>query len=338
MISGKSIFVRIVYQLKKVGTFIAQFLYVQLFITLISLPILVAWGMPFSLLTFVGNLVFNQVLLLFLLLSSVIFFGHILQVPTGWAVYLLEKITSWWLWFMDQVGNEWLVALPAPPWYILIAMGLSALAVCHLRSIRSALKGAAVLSILFGLIFISIRLLYIPKNSLEHVAFQNKQVPILNVGGSIIVIDPGIIGSRICAKSWCEYTLTKALAQKMGASTIDHFIVMQPNILIFDALTMLCQKIPIRTVYIPWWQGRVPVRLWRAFCAFRKVAQSEGIRIIRIDSGPVRVWLPSDYRLIIEPLDKRIKGEGFDYPCLHVVGEIDNIQVNIYSAKSEMCS
>lgn len=331
----KVIPIPLVLRLKKISIFIARFLYVQLFVTLISLPILIAWGMPLSLLTFVGNLIFNQVLMIFLLLSSLVFFGEILSLPTSWPAYLLEKLTQWWLWVMDKAGHEWLMALPVPPWYIIGIIALCTLALCHARSIRSPIKGVMALTILFITIFLGLRFFYIPHTQLHQLACNNKTVPILCAQGKIIVIDPGVIGSRISARSWCEYTLCQSLAQKMGASSIDHFILMQPNILIFDALTSLCQKITIKTIYIPWWNGRVPHRLWRAYATFQHTAKEQGIRIVRIGSYPITIELPKD-RLRIKPLKKRVKGDGFDYPCLQVTGKVDKVKVNIYSAKSGM--
>lgn len=331
----KIIPIPLIARLKRINVFIVRFLYVQLFVTLISLAILISWGMPFSLLTFLGNLIFNQVLMIFLLLSSLVFFGEILRLPTSWPAYLLERLTEWWLWIMDKAGNEWLMALPMPPWYVIGIITLCTLALCHARFIRSHVEGVMAFTILFIIVFLGLRFFYTPRTQLYQAACNNKTVPILSAQGKIIVIDPGVIGSRISARSWCEYTLCPLLAQKMGANIIDHFILMQPNILIFDALTSLCQKITIKTVYIPWWNGRVPHRLWRAYTTFQHMAEKQGIQIVRIGSSQFILELSKE-KLRIKPLKKRIKGDGFDYPCLQVAGKIDNITVNIYSAKSGM--
>jgi hypothetical protein len=51
------------------GAYLVTFTQTQLVITLISLPILVAWGLGYSVMSLVGNLLFSPVLTLFLILS-----------------------------------------------------------------------------------------------------------------------------------------------------------------------------------------------------------------------------------------------------------------------------
>ena len=68
---------------------IIQFLQVQLFLSLASLPILVAWGIPFSLATVAGNFLFSPFLTLFLLLSSLIFFTELIFIPNAWLIFFL---------------------------------------------------------------------------------------------------------------------------------------------------------------------------------------------------------------------------------------------------------
>src|SRR5437763_195216 len=94
---------------KKVKFFIIRFVQLQLFITLFSLPLLISWGIPLSLLSPLGNLIFGPVLTIFLFLSSLIFFSELIGIPNGLLIALLEKITTWWLCIMHANTQSWLV-------------------------------------------------------------------------------------------------------------------------------------------------------------------------------------------------------------------------------------
>src|SRR5262245_46384432 len=109
--------------------YIVRFIHVQLFITLISLPILIAWGMPISLLTFAGNLLLSPVLTVFLLLASLIFFCHMLFIPCGILIKLLEQVTSWWLHAMMVGNNSWLIALKLPSCIFLVFIFIGTLGI-----------------------------------------------------------------------------------------------------------------------------------------------------------------------------------------------------------------
>src|SRR5260370_32295969 len=73
----------------------------QLFISFISLPFLIGWGLPISLLTPVSTLIFGPFLTCFLLISSLIFFLKLFYVPNAALVSCLELITSVWLAFLN---------------------------------------------------------------------------------------------------------------------------------------------------------------------------------------------------------------------------------------------
>lgn len=83
--------------LKKIGPWIGKFLYLQLFISLIAFPLLLCWGLPISLLSPVGNLIFGPFLTVFLFLSSMLFFTELLYLPNGWIASVLDTFTQSWL-------------------------------------------------------------------------------------------------------------------------------------------------------------------------------------------------------------------------------------------------
>src|SRR3972149_9378673 len=101
----------------------------QLFISFISLPFLIGWGLPISLLTPVSTLIFGPFLTCFLLISSLIFFLELFYLPNGALIWCLEKVTSAWLACLSLEQRAWLIGFSKPPLIVLLLIPLIALAI-----------------------------------------------------------------------------------------------------------------------------------------------------------------------------------------------------------------
>jgi len=69
---------------QSIKKFLINFLHSQLIVTLVALPILVAWGLPSSVMTFIGNLVFAPVLTIIIILASLLFFTQLVGISNAW--------------------------------------------------------------------------------------------------------------------------------------------------------------------------------------------------------------------------------------------------------------
>ena len=78
--------------------------------------------------------------------------------------------------------------------------------------------------------------------NIDSLACNKGTVTIIASSNQLIVIDPGVIGRRLSAPSWCEYTLMPHLVKKYGTTVIDQLIILQPNKIIFDALVCTPRK------------------------------------------------------------------------------------------------
>lgn len=307
---------------------VISFIHLQLFITLISMPILLAWGMPISLLTFAGNFLFSPILTAFLLLSSLIFFCEILCIPNSFLVWALEHLTHWWLWLMKWAGHGSLVAFALPSLPLLIFIPLAALAILHHKKLTTPGISIACYS---GLIAVLVcYLLVIPsKPIIDAIECNNGSIHIIHHNNERIIVDPGYIGRRLSAPSWCEYTLMPLLAKKYGATTIDHMIILQPNRIIFDALMHLLEKMHIKNIYIPYWQEDMPPHWLRSFMQLKQSCSTHSCTLIRLGNKPCTVGAC----ITISQLENMIHTQEFFYPAFHVTGMIDNQSISFYSAK-----
>ena len=240
-------------QSSPIGKFVnhlKHLLQLQLFISLISLPILISWGLPFSLLTFLGNIIFSYFLTAFLLISTLAFFLELLSIPNGICILILEKISSLWLSFLSLVSDQsWFIGFSSPHPLILVAILILTLLIVHTKIIASRLT----MSLLIASLIISGLLTFIipPKNSRSLLRFKNKQITLNREKNEITCLDEGIFGSHSNYSSWIEYTLTPELRKLSGNTIIDHYICLDCNEKTFYNLRLLCSTITIKNLYIP---------------------------------------------------------------------------------------
>ena len=95
-------------RLHRLSSQLLTYFHTQLFITLISLPLLLSWGLPISLASIVGNLLFAPVLSAVLLLASLIFFGELFSLPTTLLTLIFEWITHGWFSLLTRGSPSWL--------------------------------------------------------------------------------------------------------------------------------------------------------------------------------------------------------------------------------------
>jgi hypothetical protein len=107
----------------------------QLFISFISLPFLISWGLPISLVMPVSTLIFGPFLTCFLLISSLIFFLELLYIPNTLFIWCLEQVTNIWLACLNLEQRAWLVGFQKPPLLILCCIPFIALALVHSKKI-----------------------------------------------------------------------------------------------------------------------------------------------------------------------------------------------------------
>ncbi len=285
-----------------VVTAVTQYIIVHLFLTLASLPIIVAWGLPLSRLAPIGNFLFSPIIFLFLLLSSAIFFCEILHVPYGFIIWLLEKTTSGWQWILKFHGTDTLYGFCKPPYWLLIAITIATfLSVVHprMRTQRRRLIG---LLLLLCLSMIAIEKISQPQTIQTEIPCHGGAVTLIHRNGNTVLIDPGYMGRRISAPSWVSYTLVPKLITQIGNLTIDHLIILKPGIMVFDAVKTLCDTITVRNLYIPYMYGTLSPRLRCAWGKLYWELQKQNSNIVRIyKEQPLTVHIDDEITIHITP-------------------------------------
>jgi len=290
----------------------------QLFLTLISLPFLIAWGLPLSLLSPLATLLFTPFIAVFLLLSSLIFFLELVYLPSTWVIYALDVLTGWWISIINTNYSWWLIGFRAPSLLFLIAIPLITCLLIHSRHITTITKRIAYLATLLLIICCICRFFPYSYNTVETIIRKQKTITLINHHNTLILIDSGAFSSHKSYESWINYTFIPELIQKTGQLHIDHLILCTINQRIFDAVHFLSSKITIDYVYVPWWTDKIPSFAWQSYINLKKALSDNRGRITSI-SKKRSIFIDKDASLSIEPDEaKKIRYYNATYPLMNI--------------------
>lgn len=220
---------------------------IQIFATLVSLAILTYWGLPSSLLTVLGNLIFTPILTLFLLLSSGIFFLELLHLPNQGLISALEWLTEHWLKIIPTLSHQYLIAFPKITWWIFalgLLLGLVAMTLFKLnRTQQTILLGG----FLFSCAAIS-KLPFWRRQTPLTLTYRRKTITITPENGYLMAQDSGTLNFASGSASWIQYTLIPAIIGEFGTLQINHLQIGPSSKSTCKNLTLLQKTITINEI------------------------------------------------------------------------------------------
>jgi hypothetical protein len=83
-------------------SFLSNALLIQNIVSLAMLPVLVSWGMPFSTLSWLGNILFLPFLTVYITISSLLFIAFFFNACPQWLLYLHNGIIDLWLVLLEK--------------------------------------------------------------------------------------------------------------------------------------------------------------------------------------------------------------------------------------------
>ena len=311
--------------LQKTTTKLLRFLELQLFITIVSLPILIAWGILFSLLSFVGNLIFAPLFTCFLFLSSIIFFCQLLHIPSTLFISALTCVTNFWTTSLNFGSHNALIGYALQPTPILIALPLGALFFLQHKILsKTMLRRISGYSGLLIIFCLYITVFGTSQQSTKKITHNGRHATIVHDKGNITVVDQGALGSSFSSESWSEYTLIPTIIKETGCSHIDTLILTKPGKIMLDVVKKLCEKISIKQIYLIIWEGTLPKHYWRSFFRLKETAQKHNITFSRIGNYPITIETSATTKIKIQP-EKKLNTSGpFLYHQLRINHIIDN--------------
>lgn len=322
--------------LQKVIHWLAQTMQLQLFLTVVSLPVLIAWGLPVSYMSIISTPLFSPIFTLFLLFSSLIFFSQALCIPNAYLIYVLEKITALWLWAIEKHNGAWLIGFIKPPIFILIMPIIAVVMMLHIKQINSAPKRIGVLIIIIVIFCSGLKYYaYCMPTLKTTIACHQGALTLLYDNNKTILIDPGFLGSKPANNAWISYSLMPEITKVTGTFAIDTLILLQLNQRTLETLLLLMHKVPIKRIYLPRYQGRLHKKTWSILMQCQKKYHEQKGVWLNVFMQPLRVYISRGTHLTVSPTQKTIQYQDASYALLQVEGSIDNNPFAIYAAKKE---
>jgi len=314
-----------------ISNYLVRFFYIQMFITLASLPILINWGLPLSIMGPFANLIFTPFLMLFLFFASLIFFSELIYLPNGYLIYALECLVKCWSYILSLHSPLWLISFTKPSLiFLTLLLGLTFF-ILHTKKAKTMLHALGSFILLLCCL-ISYFTWQRPDSSCITLACNRGTITILKSDNQTILIDPGYLGQSCSTPSWIEYTLNAELHKKLGGNTLDHVIILQPGIFTFEALESLCLHTTIKNMYLVTWQGVGSKNLYRAYGALKRTLNKKNIPLQRIGWHKKSIKLGNNFLEII-PLQEKLPYHEITFPALQVRAKTNTEEITIYSAK-----
>jgi len=288
----------------RVNRWLMRTIYIQLYLSLMSSPILIYWGLPVSLAAPIGNILFNPLLVVFLFFSSLLFFTELLHIPNSLFALILNYCTR----FMDYCAGfgsrEWLIGFARPMVILLLLIPIATLLVIHYRYNRKSWRG--VFALFFVSIAISVGLMYsTATKQLQEIFCNGGSLTLISTKSHTILIDPGFLGSRISSSSYVQYTLVPSIIKSAGTMTVDVLVILKINMATVAAIATMCQFITIHTIYLPQLQGTMNEKDAEQWNNFKNILDEHNIATVPLEY-PLSIRVDNE-KLTVTPQQKKIR-------------------------------
>lgn len=208
---------------QKASIWLVDFLVVQLFITLISWPILLWWGLSITPLSLIGNLLFGPFLTGFLLLSSLIVSCELVGIPNDIFLFGLEKLTTAWIWLIACNSYDLAVTFAKPSLLFALTAPLLGFFIIHFRPFNTNKQKLSGLCAAYCILIVTFSLRSSP-NKLK-IPYGKNYITVTRNKNNLTMTDPGFSRRYKSIDSWVNYTLLPELAKHFGTQNVNKLIL-----------------------------------------------------------------------------------------------------------------
>lgn len=247
---------------------------VQFLMSALSLPVLIAWGLPLSIMSLAGNLLSTPFLMGILMLSSLLFLTEILHIPNSILCWAIEHLTTIWHYLLGLSTNDWLIGFGAPPRTMsLILCAVTAAGmwfIVHRYKISIIWASTGAMFICFS---ISLLCQYQFAHTLEHFSCIKRN-------GNRLVIDDGFFAYKTSYKSPTRYKIKPLLYKTFGSNHVYRWHCTYAGVRSLRALLVVLDEIIIDEISFgvsPKYQNPTWGDAWKALeekCLLKKTKLS----------------------------------------------------------------
>ncbi len=259
---------------------VIKILQLQLFLSLLSFPLIALWGLPISTLSVLGNLLFTPCVILFVAISTIIFFTELVHIPNDIFIFFLEYVTEGWYYCLSWGKKSWVVGIPNDMIPCVCILALCALLViCHKRW-GQLIESTCILGLLYG-IFFAVWYCITPISGISSLTKGKSELCFVCNNGRNVLYDADYLRRIQSCESWVEYTLIPLLIRKTGTIVIDIVWLDSFSPKVIPVLINLMEYAQVHTIKIPYFVETLSSEQWREFFSMYEKAKQEGTCIER---------------------------------------------------------
>jgi hypothetical protein len=238
--------------------------------------------MPISFMTLVGNFIFAQVLIVFLVVSSLLFFAQLFGLPTAWLAWTLEWLTGWWDFCLRQGSDRWLLGFISPSFLFLFIVPVGTVLILRVKWINSASRRILVLT---GLCCVTlVYLAFVPK-IIQPVSvainLQDKLKITKAASGGLLLVDNGFFNRKSSVAKFVDFEFKQYITKQYGTINIQELLIQKPGCRSFQAASALCNSFKVERVVLPWFEKKLSKSAWRQFFELKRLLEQKKIQFVR---------------------------------------------------------
>ena len=232
--------------IQKINKWLSSFLELQLIISLLSLPILIHWGLAVSYMIPLANLIFAPLLALFLWCSCLFALCAIVKIPCSWLVILLDWLANVWHYFLSFATPCWLIGFQHQMIWLAI---FCAICVFFVYSFFYPRKNISLIFLMFCCaVLFSTRWLIIKKNCF----YKINDIPlhVLRINNKTYLLDSGALCSKQNFYSWIDYNILPELIKAGGITTVDTLVLYKSNKKLVKIVKQFAKQAMVKTILV----------------------------------------------------------------------------------------
>lgn len=224
-----------------------RILELQLFLMLVSWPILLHWGIAITPASIIGNCLMGPLISACLILSSLCVLCAACSIPYGALATLLHQTIDWWQWLLNALPCPAAVPLPTPSWWISCLIPISGYGI--LRYVPKKLRIAAYCIALCA--WGAVLTLFVSQRCVVAIPWGSHTLLCIKYKNKTFLIDRGRPRRKQSASRILATQVIPELYKKNGGAPIDGVILLKNSESVMHFYQELGKRIPLKNIYYP---------------------------------------------------------------------------------------
>ena len=277
--------------LERLAAYLLTFLQTQCALTIVSLPIIVYWGLGISTVAVIGNLLFTPLLMFFLFVCTLMFFAALCQLPHGMLDEMLNVVAGFWHQVLSFSNQRWIIYCVRPHVVILILPVLALILCLRHPTIctpgRRLLAMGSILALFLG--YCSLQQRY-TTYAYPTLTLYEKLYVVVRADGTLTVLDHGFCSRKKSPDKVVDFQVLPVLAQTYGNMPIAEYTILKPTRGSMKAAEQFCKKLAVTQVVLPYFTAPADKGTWRAYFELKRMLEEKGIRLVRYNPNYLTWW------------------------------------------------